>query len=420
MIKRVFSRFTKEEKASWILFVAVFFAYSIASMARNGYAASIASVTAEGLFNKSQSGLINASFYIFYGAAQLLGIKFIDKVSPIKLITISLLGTIISTIGMALSESFGAMLFFWSFCGLSQFAVWPATLRIVVEYVLPEHKNRAMVYISFSYCIGCLLNYIIAAMVLNVARWPMIFWVFTIILIITVFVWLYLSKKTAPVLEVIEKQEAISEKTETQEIAFNYKRLLLSSGIVFLLFTGFFRSALDLGVKSWVPTMITESYQGISPSFANILTTALLIVNLLGVFYASWVYPKKIKNTVTAYSTCFFISIPFTIMLMLTGKIPVLLVVALLTIITTMMYAGHQFINVFIPSHFAKYNRAGGITATINAIAAFGAVAGNIAFGYLAENFGWSATIISWIIMMALSFGFSMCAVPLWRKFTKN
>ncbi len=417
---KTFSNSNKEEKASWILFIAVFVAYSIVSMARNGYAASIASVTAEGIFNKSQAGTINASFYLFYGAAQLLGIKFLDRVSPIKLVTVSILGTIVSTVGMALSESFGAMLFFWSFCGLSQFAVWPAVLRIIAEIILPEHRSRAMVYIAFSYCIGSLVNYIIAAMVLNVARWPMIFWVFTAILLVTVFVWLYLTKKTMVVLEKNEKEEKAPQKTLQQEKVCDYKKLILSSGTMFLLVTAFFRTALDLGVKSWVPTMITESYQGISPSFANILTTFLLIINLLGVFYASWLYPKKIKNIVIAYGTCFLIAIPFTIMLTLTGKIAVLAVVLLLTIVTTMMYAGHQFIDVLIPSYFAKYNRAGSISATINATAAFGSVVGNIAFGYLADKFGWNTTIISWIVIMVASFVFCMCAARLWEKFTQK
>lgn len=419
MRKKEFSVINKKERKSWLLFIAVFITYSIVSMARNGYAASIAAVTEEGIFNKSQSGIINASFYFFYGISQLLGVKFLDKVSPIKFITISFLGTIISCVGMAMSNSFGALLFFWSFCGLSQFAIWPSVVRVIAEYLLPEHKNRAMLYIAFAYCVGAIMNYIVAALVLNVARWTVIFWIYTIVLTIVVCLWVFLTNGVVPSEKEFERNKK-EHQTKEEKPTYNYKKLLISSGTIFLLFTAFLRSAVDAGLKAWIPTMIIESYQGISTSFASVLTTCLIVINLLGVFYASGIYPKKTKSIVKGYSSCFLISIPFVAMLLLTGKIPVFLVVVLLTIITTMMYAGHQFINVFTPSYFVRYNRAGSVAATINAIASFGAVAGSFSYGYIAEKSGWTAVIILCTIIMFLAFIFCMCALPLWEKFTEK
>lgn len=106
--------------------------------------------------------------------------------------------------------------------------------------------------------------------------------------------------------------------------------------------------------------------------------------------------------------------------LLLTGKIHVAFVVLFLTVVTTMMYAGHQFINVLIPSYFAKFNRAGSAAAFLNAIASFGIVVSNIGFGYLAEHFGWTVTIWSWVIIAAVAIVFSALASPLWKKFTKE
>ena len=121
--KEFFNKLTNEEKSSWILFFSAWIVYAIISMTKSTYAASIVSIVAEGFLDKSQAGTVNASFYLFYGTAQLLGLKIVDRVSPFKLISITLIGTLISSIGMALADSYYMLIIFWSFCGLIQFAI---------------------------------------------------------------------------------------------------------------------------------------------------------------------------------------------------------------------------------------------------------------------------------------------------------
>ena len=424
-MKRLFHGFSKEEKSSWMLFIAAWIIYAVVSMTKSAYAASMASIIEEGLFTKANSGIINASFYLFYGIAQLIGIKIVDKVSPIKLIYITLAGTLISTVGMAVSENFGMMLGFWSFCGLIQFAVWPAVLRLISEFLQPHHRNKAMIYIAFSYCAGMLVNYFIAAIVLGVSTWHMMFWVTSVILVLSIILWWRVTKKTKAVYtEQAEINRAMTaryteQKKQNEEPVeqVGYFKLLIKSGVIILLLSALVRSAMDAGLKLWVPTMITENYS-VSPSFASMLTTILVFINLGGVFIASWIYPKRTKNPVWAYGLCFLVALPFTVLLLLTGKIPVFLVVLLLAAVTTMMYAGHQLINVIIPSDFVQFGRAGSIASTLNAVASFGIVAANMGFGIIAENFGWTTTIVLWIVLATAAFVFCGIATPIWRKFT--
>lgn len=419
-MKRFFARFTEEEKASWILFICAWLVYAMISMVKNTYASAIASITAEGLFDKSLAGTINAGFYLLYGGAQLLGLKYIDKASPIKMITVALVGILISCVGMAFARSFVPMLVLWSFCGLIQFAAWPAILRIIAEYILPEHRSRAKVYISFAYCAGMFITYFIAAIVLKISSWPMLFVVAAVIIAAFIVLWLVTVKNTGPVLknhEVKEEKTVSVQKEENHSISF--MKMMFLSGILFLLVSNFARTALDLGVKSWVPTMMMEIY-GVSASFASVLTTVLVFINLGGIFIAGWIFPRLTKNLAWAYGLTFVISLPFTLLLLFTGKIHIAFVVFFLTAVTTMMYAGHQFINVLIPSYFAKFNHAGSVAAFLNAIASFGIVISNIGYGYLAENFGWNATIWSWVIIAAVAIVFSALAFPLWKKFTKE
>ncbi len=411
----------REEKASILLFAACWLMYAIISMTKNAFGASIASIVEEGLFTKSLAGTINAGYYIFYGGAQLLLVKLVDKVSPVKLINMSLLGALISMVGFALAKDFWTMLILWSLTGLLQFAIWPGVIRIIAQYLLPAHRGKAMVYIAFAYCSGMLLNYAIASIVLSVANWRMLFWIFLGVIIVTMLMWLVMTKKTIPILEKIEhKEEVPVKKQETKEKPDNTWKVFWASGIVFMLVPSFARTMLDMGLKSWVPTMITESYEGVSPGFASLMTTILLLVNLSGIYIVNAVYPKKIKSEALCFALCFATALPFTLLLLLTGKVPVGVVVVLLTLLTTVMYSGHQMINVIIPSKFASMNMSGGVASILNAIASFGAVAANFGFGFLADNFGWTATIMSWNIMAVLATIFGLLAVGKWNKFRKQ
>ncbi len=411
----------KEEKASLLLFVACWLMYAIVSMTKNAFGASIASIVGEGLFSKSLAGTINAGYYIFYGGAQLLLVKLVDKVSPVKLINMSLIGALISMLGFALAKDFWTMLVLWSVTGLLQFAIWPGVIRIIAQYLLPSHRGMAMVYIAFAYCSGMLLSYAIASVVLSVASWRMLFWIFLGVIIVTMVMWLVMTKKTIPVLEKIEhKEEVPVKKRETGQKSGSTWKIFWESGIIFMLVPSFTRTMLDMGLKSWVPTMITESYQGISPGFASLMTTILLLVNLSGIYIVKVIYPKRIKSEALCFALCFVVSLPFTLLLLLTGKVPVGIVVVLLTLLTTFMYSGHQMINVIIPSKFAAMNMSGGVASVLNAIASFGAVAASFGFGYLADNFGWTVTIMSWNIMAVLAALFGLLSVKKWNRFIKE
>ena len=412
----MFSAQTKEQKMSRTLFVVCWIVYAIVCMTKNAYSASMVSIIGEGFLTKSLAGTVNASYYVFYGGAQLLLVKLVDKMSPVKLINMSLFGALISMVGFAVADNFYVMLILWSITGLLQFAIWPAVIRIMSEYLVPEHRAKAMVYIAFAYCTGMLANYGAASLILKLWNWRMIFNIFFILLVATAVLWIFTAKKTVPVLEAGVKAVKKSEPVQTGNKKTGTWKVLLSSGVAIMLIPSFIRTMMDMGLKSWVPTMITESY-GTSPSFASALTTILLLVNLSGIYIVNAVYPKFIKNEAVCFGLCFVLSLPFTLILLMIGKIPVGVAVLLLTLVTTLMYSGHQLINVIIPSKFAKMNLSGGVASILNAVASFGAVAATFGYGWLAEKFGWTATITVWSIMAAVAAVFAFTSAGLWKKF---
>ncbi len=389
-------------------------------MTRNAYSASIASIVDEGIFTKSEAGLINSGFYLLYGLAQLFCGRLLDKVPPIKLVSITLIGSAVTTAAMGIFKSYIAMLVIWCLCGLVQFGIWPIIIRVIAEMILPEHKSRAMIYIAFSYCTGALMNYVLAALVFKWFEWEALFYISAAILVVTLFFWIVGTKKTVKLLarKSSSSPETVSSKVK-EKGAPGFLKLVLSSGVVLLAFPIFARTGLDLGIKSWIPTMIMESYKT-TESFATTLMIVLCAFNYLGVFFVNFIYPRRIKSEPLAFASCFIVSLPFVLLLLLIGKLSLVLALFALVILTTMMYAANQFTTVFIPAAFAKHNRVGSVAALVNSVASFGAVIPTAIFGFISENYGWTATIWSWIVLVIASLLFCVAAVPMWNAFVKN
>ncbi|MBQ3055461.1 MAG: MFS transporter [Oscillospiraceae bacterium] len=409
----MFRKMSQTERASAIVFLALWVSYTLIRMGKNAYSAAMAAMLQEGLLTKANSGLVNAGFYLLYGVAQIAGIKLIEKVSPFRLITLTLIANAGFSAAMGFAQGFVPLLILWSLNGLAQFAMWPALLRVTTEYLHPEHQKRAMTAIAFCYCGGMVANYLLAAVVLKFARWPVLFFVNGIIGVVVLVFWLA-AAKLKPVLETIPRAELQTENSPQEK--HRLMPLLVTSGALLIFLPGLLRSALDLGIKTWMPTMLIEIY-GVSLSTSNLLATLLVFINLAGVPLIAWLYPKRVGNTILLLTFSFVIGIPATALMLLNQSISVGVMIALLIIVTTMTYAGNQLIQIYVPPEFSKFHRTGSVASILNAGASFGVLAGNYIFGLFAEHLGWNGTIFSWVVMFAVSALLCAIATPIWKKF---
>jgi len=408
-------------KISRILFIGVWIAYAVTCLTRNTYTAAIAAIVNEGLFDKSMTGVINASFYLFYGTAQFVGGYLSDRISPSTILMIGLGGSLVTNAVMASTESYTVMLIAWSINGICQFGVWPATLKIVSSVLHRDHREKAMVYISMCMCAGNVFSYFAAMILLKLFRWPSLFWMAVVILVGTIIMWASVSVKVRPHIihtpdpSLAEKAD-LTDKTQNSTASMSVFAMMLSSGFLILVLPATFRCMLDNGAKSWVPTMMMESY-GITPGTSSFIATLVVMINMSGVFLVKKLYPKYFGNLNVLAGTLFAVSLPLFAALMLIGKIPMLAAIVLLIASTTVMYAVNQLMGINIPAVFGKYGKTGTIAGILNAFGSFGIMLGNFVYGYIAENFGWTEVIISWMVLAAVSMVCCFAAAPLWKKF---
>ena len=95
------------------------------------------------------------------------------------------------------------------------------------------------------------------------------------------------------------------------------------------------------------------------------------------------------------------------------GKYPIAICVILLALFTTIIAAMNHLLMTLIPVHFAKYGRASTVGGIFNCCTYIGSAISTYGFGAVSEKFGWTATVVFWIILGVI--GVAACALPMRR-----
>lgn len=412
--------YLEDERASRLLFVGIWLVYMITCLTRNTYASAMSAIVSDGLFTKSATGTINAAFYLFYGSVQFLGGYLSDRISPFTILSVGLFGALVCNAVMASTESYTVMLITWSLNGICQFGVWPATLKIITSVLKKEHRKSASLYISVCMCTGGILSYFAAMILLRHFNWPSLFFLSSFLLAAVTVMWIAVTVKTKKKLITAPSPDEIKGSASSQKqtpSGIPVFRLMAISGFFLLILPSTIRAILDNGVKSWVPTMMMESY-GITPAISSMIAALVLLINISGVWLTNKLYPRLCSNASLITGFFFLAALPLFALLLFIGRLPILITILLLFASTTAMYSINQLMNIEIPAAFGIYNRTGTIAGINNAFGSFGIMLGNLLFGFLADYSGWTAVIVSWLIFAALSMACCFAAAPLWKRFT--
>ena len=333
-----------------------------------------------------------------------------------------MIGTFFSNIAMAISSSFAIIFVARALSGIFQFGVWPALLKIMTEYISDHYRRKFMYIMPLGIPAGTILSLLIASVVLDVGKWQDLFTISYLLLVaisVLFFIAVYYSgKKSVPVTAEHKEKIAPSSTKSTKKEPTPW-RLILISGAILMGVVNFFKGLIMAGVSSWMPTMIMESYNS-SPGFSSILTAVAACSKFAAVFWVILLYPKVFRSQPLAVGMFLLLLLPALIALVFIGKIPLWLAVVLIIFINMFANSISQFFNVEIPSVYGIYNKTGMMAGFFNIFACVGTMAAGTVFGYTAENYGWSSTILLWAILALLAAVISFSVIPIWKMFLKK
>ncbi|MBO7341341.1 MAG: MFS transporter [Clostridia bacterium] len=406
------------KRASILLLCALILSYTFMNMTRNCFSSAMVFIVEEGTMTKSQTGSIVAVFYLVYAFAQLIGGVITDKCSPEHLITLGYVGAGICNLAVYFNQNFTFVMVIWVLNALVQFAIWPAVFKVSSAMLKEEHRGGALFLITFAIPLGMVINYAVAALI---SDWRLNFLISAVGLALSALIWeaallgvrahmlqTELSLPDAPVHTHYDKtQKNISLIT-----------LLATSGMLFYFVVMLTRSIFDNGLKTLVATMINENYTTVNPVLATALTIIILVMGALGPTLAHRLYPRVVKNEISATIVLFAIGSPFGILLLLTGKISYWWIVIFLSILVLTMNAA-LLLSSYIAARFNKWGKGATLASAINTMSSLGIVISNFVFTRTAE-ISWKLTIWIWVVLLVISNVILFVISPIWKKFLRT
>ena len=404
----------KNARISVVLFVSVFLTYSLIYMTKNCYSAAMASIVSQGIMTKSETGLINAAFYLIYAPFQIVGGIAADRYSPYRLIMIGMLGAgVCNLLVYFLSENYIAMLVIWSVNAIVQFGIWPAVFKIVTSQLCAEHRSRAVFYMSFSSILGLIFSYVCAAIVTD---WRFNFLLSAIVLFAMLAMFGALYTRIARHMTEEESPQALPRRTEKKRKGM--LSVILTSGVPLLLIVYAIHGLLNLGLKTLSPVMLIENYPELSPSVANALNIILVLASPLGLLLSRLPVLQRLSEP-AVMSLMFGISAPLLLVVTFVGELPILLIIAALTLL--MVATGLMSVHFsYVSKAFEQYGYGATLAGLFNCMASVGIVLANFVFARLADEFGWGVTTKAWLLIAVISLALCLTVIPIWRRFKRR
>ena len=409
-------RHLKNEKISIVMFVFLFLLYAVVYMTKNMFTSAMAVIVEEGFMTKSQTGLINAVFWLVYAPFQIVGGFAADRYSPYKLIMIGLGGAVLSNVIIYCNQNYYVMMAAWVFNAIVQFGIWPGVFKIVSTHISPDIRGGCVFWLLFSTSLGLGMSMLTASFV---THWQQNFLVSIVSLLAVIVIYTVLN----PVMEKNMVEIKTDEEINKEKFKIDKEPILplvFSSGLIFFMVVCLFRVATENGMKMMTPVMLMESYDELPGSISTRISSILIIFSALGIFIAGFVKKKITKNEPKAQIILYAVSLLPMGVVGFVGYIHYVWILVALSASVMLIHSAAPFSQSFIALRFGKYDRAGTVSGVINATASAGNILASYIFARMSEFMPWQGVAISWFVIVAICCLLCVVVLPRWTKFIRE
>lgn len=390
----------ENKRVSRFFFFFLWIMYACVCMTKNCFSAALAAIVEEGSLTISQTTLITAAFYIVYTPLQILGGVLADKYSPARLVLIGLVGSAIPNIVIFFNQNYYVMLFSWIFSAAMQFALWPALFKLYSSQLVRSDRGMMILFMSFASSGGIIISSLTAA---ALPRWQYNFAVSAAVLLLLALGLTLFTRKVDPFL-LPDKPTHVDGVDDSGAPSGKQKVLLfLSSGFVLCLASSFLRYAIENSTKTFSPTMLSQSYENISPAIGNLLTVLVVVFGILGTLTVRFVlYPRIFKNEFTCTLVLLLAALPFMFLLRYVGTVSATVSLICLCMLALLL-TGTSYLASTFAARFVRYRLNGTAAGILNASYSLALVFQYTLFGNVAEKIGWSAVATVWCVIGLLA-----------------
>lgn len=383
-------------------FLVYFFSYAM----RLDYAASIVAIVKDLKIDNSLASLAVTGSFITYGVGQIICGFIGDKVSPTKMMSVAMFGTIVVNLSVSFSSNIWLITALWCVNGVCQAMLWPPLTRLVAEQIGTEKYSNAITIIGLSASTGTIFVYLLVPVILKFFAWRMVFRCMSVFGLIIMLVWMFatrnvkMGKATIPVKAKDDKKISVF-------------GLIALAGLIPIFLAIAVQGFLRDGIQTWLPTLVNEQFH--LDESSSVLSTAILpVFSMISVIVANALY-NKIKNELKTATIMFGIAFAASIPLILLD-IPVSTIVCAALISASMHGVNHVLI-CLVPKNFAKYGMVSTFSGILNSCTYIGASVSSYGFASVAEGFGWNVVLICWFGLALIGTLICLFKIKGWTKF---
>lgn len=406
---------------TWLCTAAYFCSY----LTRLNYSAVMVEMIATGGFTKSGASIALTGLFITYGVGQIINGFLGDKIKPQALVLCGLLTSAVMNFAIVFCPNTLWMTVVWCINGFAQAMMWPPLVRILSTYTTETQYKKATVRVSWGSSFGTIAVYLMAPLFIDVGGWKMIFIVSAFMALLMACIWLptyqRLERKLSQV-NAVEMSKSETPKDEpasvTQKITKGIWALL---GVIMLgiIMQGILRD----GITTWMPSYIEDSFH--LGSQISILTGVILpIFSIVSVQAAAAVNRKMIRNELACSAFFFAMGMIALVALHLTqgdGELfSIILSVGAFTVVSACMHGVNLMLISMVPKFFQYTGRISLISGILNACTYIGSAFSTYGVALIAENFGWSVTVLIWIVVATVGTLTCTFTIRAWRRFKKH
>ena len=403
----------RARQIAWMLTLIYFGSY----LMRINFAVMIVKICSDMAVTKTDLAIVITGLTVAYGFGQIISGFLGDRIKPVIMISVGLSTAVICNVAMFFCSSIPIMTAVWTVNGLAHAMLWPPIIRLMSVYLRDSEYSYANVRVSWGSSFANILLYIACPLMLSFLSWRVIMLICAIggAAIVALWITLYPKLFSEPVAEGLNVVTAKGEKKQDNHPLPRFVFLPIVLIMLGIIAQGVLRD----GVTNWMPSYLLETF-GLSEEQSIVSTVILALFSIVSFAVFSFINDKIFKDEVRSATAIFIMSTAASALLYIantvfSASVPVSML--LMAMIVAFMHGINIMLIAHVPKRFVKFGKVATFSGLLNSCTYIGASVSTYAFAAIAENKGWNATILTWIIVSAVGALVCAIAVPLWNVF---
>ena len=401
----------------WLVYFSQYFG-------RYNYAASMVAIGQKQGWDTALLGLIASIIFVTYGFGQLFTGWLGDRLNPKAMIFVGCAGSAGCNLWMGLSGSLLQMQLAWGLNGLFCALIWAPMVRLLTVYMPADRLRKSILAFTYATSLGVTGTYLLTSFLVSRFDWRVAFYVPAVIGLVASLGWLavsFTSGKTPARVPEGERSGKMPDRAAggaPPRKGEAFLSVYVRSGLPLLLAAILLMGLLKDGMMTWVPQMISDTFQ-VEAYLSIFLSAALPLVNSLSVWLVRRISRGHEGDDMRNGSLLFLGAVAGMGVLLLAGGLHPLLSVVLFSIISTFVTGTNVILISFVPLQLTAMGLTSTIAGLTNAFTYLGSALSGWGLGWIAGRYGWG--VVNWVLAGLCVLGCAIClaARPPWRRFTE-